>query len=185
MATIHSIKTQRCDLRALVPADAEALFEILSDAGTVKFLNLTQPKCVPDAEKIIEEYLEGYRAGTKFPFAIIERSRQKLIGVFLIKLDLFDEDCFEYTTYLHKDFQGKGFINEVFPSMLQFAFEQIGTGNVRGFIMQGNNASAKISLKNKMILEKVFDVPGIPHKIESYLMTREQYNLLAGTKKSN
>lgn len=183
MIEIPTLETARCTLRELVPADADALFEILRDEKTTEFLNLKRPENVSDAEKIIEEYSDGYRRGTKFPFAVVERSRRKLVGVFLIKEDLFDEDCFEYTTYFHRDFWGRGYLSEVFPPMLSFAFEKTGTGNVRGFVMQGNDASAKVCLKNKMILEKIFDVPGIPRKIESYLMTREMYFLLAGTPK--
>ncbi|MCR5184028.1 MAG: GNAT family N-acetyltransferase [Opitutales bacterium] len=184
MGKIRILESEHYSLRKLTMDDAAEVFEILSDPGIVKYLNLEAPKNLSDAQKIVAEYLEAYRAGTKYPFAIVSRGNGMFLGVLLLKVDLYDEDCFEYTAYVKRDFQGRGVLSEVFPLMLSFAFEEVGTGNVRGFIKQGNEASAKLCRKNKMLLEKIFDVPGIPEKIESYLMTRERYNnLLAGTQK--
>ena len=53
--------------------------------------------------------------------------------------------------------------------MTQIAFEDIGTGNFRGFVMDKNIASKKVLEKCGCKLEKIFNVDGIDGKIYSYL----------------
>ena len=59
--------------------------------------------------------------------------------------------------------------------MVKFGFEEIKTGNFRGFIMEENNASSHVLEKNGFKLEKVFLVDGIKSKIKSYLMKKDEY----------
>ena len=59
--------------------------------------------------------------------------------------------------------------------MTAFSFDEIKTGNFRGFVMEKNIASAKVLEKCGFKLEKIFDVPGLEGKILSFLMTKEDY----------
>lgn len=173
--TIEIINTQRCVLRKIEDEDCLEIYKILSDVDVIQNLNMELHQSIEDTKKLIEEYLIEYEKGTKYPYAIIEKDTKAFIGVFLIKLDLYDEDCFEFTIYLNKNFWGKGIYSELLPFMTQVAFEKIQTGNFRGFVMEKNKASSKVLMRNNFMLEKVFEVPGIEGKIESYLITKEQY----------
>ena len=175
MIDMNIVETERLVLRKLTKDDSLDVFKILSDSETVKYLNLDAVNNVDDVIKLIEEYLNGYKEGNKFPFAIVDKNTNNFIGVFLIKLDIFDDDCFEFTVYIDKEFWNKGVYTEVLPKMIQFAFENIETGNFRGFVMKNNTASAKVLLKNNFKLEKSFTVEGLPEEIESYLMTKNFY----------
>lgn len=176
MIDINTIYTNRFILRQIKRSDNVSIFDILSDAMTTKHLNIKKIETISDVDSIIDDYLSQYLKGEKFPFAIISKETNNLVGVFLIKLDLFDPDCYEFTVYIKRELWNNGIYSEVLPYMEEFAFDKIGTGNFRGFIMISNRASAAVLKKNHFVLEKTFSVDGLPEMIESYLMTRENHD---------
>lgn len=169
------IETDRFILRKVEENDAEEIFKILSDKDVNANLNMDIHKDISDTKKLIKDYLQENEIGNKYPFVILDKVTQKFLGVFLIKLDLFDEDCFEFTIYISRDEWGKGIYTEVLPYMTKFVFEEIKTGNFRGFVMEKNIASSKVLEKCGFELEKIFEVPGLEGKIISYLIKREDY----------
>ena len=172
---IEEINTERYILRKIEKSDCDDVYRLLSNPDIVENLNMNIHTKKEDTESLIEDYLKELKEGKKYPYAIIEKDTKKFIGVFLIKLDLYDEDCFEFTIYLDKDFWGRGIYTEVLPCMEEVAFEKIKTGNFRGFVMEKNKASSRVLEKCDFLLEKVFEVPGIEGKIESYLITKDEY----------
>lgn len=175
MIEMDEINTDRFILRQVVESDSEKIYKILNDKDTAKYLNMDKIESVSDADALIKDYLSQYANGDKFPFAITDKNTKELIGVFLIKLDLYDPDCYEFTIYIKHELWNKGIYSEVLPYMTDFAFTKIGTGNFRGFIMISNKASGIVLKKHGFILEKTFAVDGLPEMIESYLITKEQY----------
>ena len=169
------IETDRFILRKVEKDDNNYIFEILCDEEVIQNLNMDIHKNIEDTNKLIEDYLLENMKGNKYPIAIVDKKTKKFIGVFLIKIDLFDEDCFEFTVYIGKKYWGKGIYTEVLPYMVKFAFEKIKTGNFRGFVMEKNIASSKVLEKSGFNLEKIFEVPGLDGKIISYLITKEEY----------
>ena len=172
---MENIVTNRFILRKVNKEDSTEIFKILSDKDVNENLNMDIHVNILDTDKLIEEYLGENKNGNKYPFAIIDKNTKEFLGVFLIKLDLYDEDCFEFTIYIGKDNWGKGIYTEVLPYMTEYAFTKIQTGNFRGFVMEKNIASSKVLEKCGFTLEKVFEVPGLNGKIKSYLITREEY----------
>jgi ribosomal-protein-alanine N-acetyltransferase len=173
--TINNIETERFILRKVEYSDLEEIFNILSDENVITNLNMDLHRNIDDTRKLLDNYFEEYNKGTKYPYAIIEKTTKKLVGVFLIKLDLYDEDCFEFTIYIDPRFWNKGIYTEVLPYMTKVAIEDIKTGNFRGFVMEKNEASAIVLERAGFELEKIFNVPGLEGKIKSYLITRENY----------
>ena len=172
---IENIDTPRFLLRKVEYSDCDEIFEILSDENVITNLNMDIHKSIEDTRKLLDEYFEEYKKGNKFPYAIIDKENNNFVGVFLIKLDLYDEDCFESTIYLNKSYWNKGVFTEIMPYMTKVAIEDVKTGNFRGFVMEKNKASSRVLEKCGFELEKIFDVPGLEGKILSYLMTRENY----------
>lgn len=172
---MKSIKTKRYILRIVESNDAENIYKILSNEKVISTLNMDIHQSINDTYKLLNSYLEELSKKTKFPFAIINKETNEFIGVFLIKLDLYDDDCFEFTIYLDEKHWGKGIYKEVLPYMIRFAFEDIGTGNFRGFVMEKNLISANVLSKSGFNLEKIFEVPGIEGKILSFLITKDVY----------
>lgn len=175
MVKIETINTERFILRQMVESDSESVFKILSDKETAKYLNMAKVNTLSDADALVKDYLSQYAVGEKFPFAITEKDSEDLIGVFLIKRDLYNPDSFEFTVYIKREMWNRGIYSEVLPYMTDFAFQKIGTGNFRGFIMISNKASGNVLAKHGFVLEKTFAVDGLPEAIESYMMTKEKY----------
>ena len=175
MLHINQIETNRFLLNMLELDDHVRVFEILNDEEVMRYLNVGRMETLDDARNLVQDYLEGYKAGTKYPFAITSKDENCLVGIFVIKLDLFDEDCFEFTVFIDRKYWNTGIYSEVLPYMTEVAFNVINTGNFRGFVMSNNKSSARVLLKNGFVLEKTFSVDGIADKIESYLLTYEQY----------
>lgn len=169
------IDTKRFILRKVETEDVEEIFKILRDKEIIENLNQDIHKNIDDTKNMLNEYFEEYKKGNKYPFAIIDKETKDFVGVFLIKLDLYDEDCYEFTVYLKKEYWGKGIYTEILPFMTAYSFDEIKTGNFRGFVMEKNIASAKVLERCGFKLEKIFDVPGLEGKILSYLMTKEEY----------
>lgn len=172
---IEKEETNRCKFRLVKDTDEKDIFEILSDEDVITNLNMDIHKSILDTRQMLKDYKKEFINGNKLPLAIISKDNDDFIGVFLIKLDLYNEDAFECTVYLKKKFWNKGIYSEILPSMIKFAFEVIQTKNFRGYVMEKNKASARGLEKNGFKLEKIFNVPGIDEKIYSYLMTLEMH----------
>lgn len=172
---MENIETNRFLLRKVTIEDAENIFKILSNPKVISNLNMDIHKNLDDTHKLLADYFEGLENKTKFPYAILDKKTNAFLGIFLIKLDLYDEDCFEFTIYLSEEHWGKGIYSEVLPHMVKVAFENIKTGNFRGFVKEKNIASSKVLEKCNFKLEKIFEVPGLEGKIISYLITKEDY----------
>lgn len=166
---MKEIETNRFLLKKLERKYANELFNILSNPRVITNLNMNIHSSVSDTEKLLDEYEEGFKKGEKYPYEILDKNTNEFIGVFLIKLDLYDEDCFEFTIYLDEKHWKKGIYSEVLPYMTEVAFKDIKTGNFRGFVMEKNIASRKVLERSGFDLEKIFEVDGLDGKIYSYL----------------
>lgn len=172
---IRDIETNRFYLRKTLREDSIDIFKLLSDQEIIKTLNMPIHKSIEDTNRLLEEYLEGIEKGIKYPYTIIDKNTGTFIGIFLIKLDLYNDDAYECTVYLAKEFWGKKVYTEILPYMIKVVFEGIKTKNFRGYVMEKNIASRKGLEKLGFTLEKIFNVPGIEDKIYSFLMTDKMY----------
>lgn len=172
---LEQLETKRFFLRKVDIKDNKDIFEILSDEETTKYLNMKRHVNLKMTDDMINEYLNGVEEKTKYPFAIIDKETNCFIGVILVKLDLYDEDCFEFTIYINKKYWNRGIYTEVIKPIIKFSFEEIKTGNFRGFVMEENESSCRVLEKSGFSLEKIFSVPGIEGRIKSYLITMDEY----------
>lgn len=172
---LKQLETKRFILRKVDMQDNIEIFEILSDEETTTYLNMEKHINIEMTNNMIKDYLNGLEEGTKYPFAIIDKETNNFIGVILVKLDLYDEDCFEFTIYINKKYWNKGIYTEVIKPIIKFSFKKIKIGNFRGFVMEGNESSCKVLERSGFTLEKIFNVPGIERKIKSYLITKNEY----------
>lgn len=166
---MRTIETKRYILKLVEKKNANKIFKILSNPQVIENLNMDIHTKIEDTIELLNEYYKGLEKGEKYPYEILDKVTGEFIGIFLIKLDLFDEDCYEFTIYLDEKYWGNGVYTEVLPYMTQVVFEDIGTGNFRGFVMDKNIASKRVLEKCGFELEKIFNVDGIEGKIYSYL----------------
>ena len=176
MQEIRIIETNRYILKILEEKYKKDIFNILSNPDVIENLNMSIHKSIDDTTKLIDEYYDGFNKNEKFPFEIIDKNTNNFIGVFLIKLDIYDEDSFEFTIYLDQKYWGLGIYTEILPYMVEFSFKDIGTKYFRGFVMEKNIASRKVLENFDFNLDKIFDVDGIDEKIYSYVKTNDLNN---------
>lgn len=169
------IETNRYVLKTIENKNINNIFNILSNKNVVKNLNMNIHKKIEDTETLLKNYNDGLKEKTKFPFEIIDKTNNRFLGVFLLKVDLYDEDCFEFTIYLDEKYWGNGIYTEILPYMARYVFYEINVNNFRGFVKEKNEASKKVLEKCGFELEKIFSVEGIDDKIYSYLMTKEMF----------
>ena len=172
---IKEVTTNRCKFRLVEETDIDDIYEILSNPSVITNLNMNIHKTKEDTKNLLKDYKTEFEKGTKLPLVILEKDTNAFIGVFLIKLDLYNDNAYEITVYLKEKFWGKGIYTEILPSMIRFAFEVVQTENFRGYVMEKNIVSAKGLEKSGFILEKIFEVPNIEGDIRSYLITRNMY----------
>lgn len=173
---MREIETKRFFLREILKEDAKEVFNILNKENVIKTLNMRKMQSIQDSENLIKEYLEEYEKGNKEPFVIVNKVTQEFLGVFLLKVDLYNENAFEFTIFIKPECWGTGIYTEVLPYMISEVFENIGVDNFRGYVKEGNVASEKVLQKNKFKLEKIFRVENIEERIKSYLITKEMYD---------
>ena len=105
---MREIETNRFILKKLEDKYINSVYNILSDKNVISNLNMNIHKNINDTKKLFKEYEEGYLKKEKYPFEIIDKNNGNFIGVFLIKLDIYDEDSFEFTIYLDKKYWNMG-----------------------------------------------------------------------------
>lgn len=111
---MRKIETKRFILRKVELEDSISIYKILSNESVICNLNMDIHTKIEDTYSLLNEYNKGIENGTKFPYAIIDKNTSDFIGVFLIKLDVFDEDCFEFTIYLDEKYWGKRCVHRSF-----------------------------------------------------------------------
>lgn len=169
------MNTDRLNLRLVDINDSTDIYNILSNDNVNQNLNMDKPKDINDINELINKYFKHYQDETYEPLAITLRDTNEFVGVFLFKLDLYNEDAYECTIYIDEKFWNKGITTEVMKFMVNYFFNNYKQSNFRGYIMEKNTASARVFEKCNFKLERIFKVDGIDGNILSYLMTREDY----------
>lgn len=175
---MEDIETNRFTLSKISLADAENVYNILTNENVINNLNIDNQKNIEDTKSLINDYLNGYNNKTKYPYKIIDKNTGDFVGVFINKLDLYDDDCFEFTVFITENYWNKGVYSEILPYMIDSTFKLTNFNNYRGFVKEPNIASRKVLEKYNFELEKIFKVPGIEENIYSYLMKKDRWKTI-------
>lgn len=168
------IETERCIIQDVTIENKNEIYNILSNKEVNENLNIEKPVDEKVIENLMLKYESEYKKGTYEPLAIIDKANKNFIGVILLKLDLYNDDAYEYTSYINPNYKNKGITTEVLKEVTKYFFENYKQNNFRGYIMTKNIASKRVLEKNNFALEKIFNVKGLG-EIYSYLMTRENF----------
>jgi [ribosomal protein S5]-alanine N-acetyltransferase len=180
LSEIPTLHTKRFTLRSLTIEDTRALFSILSNKKTMKFITSNPVKSEEEVQKVIAKYLTRFLEQKELPWVIIETGSQRIIGQFrLHKLDLWHKKA-EMGAVIHEDYQRKGVMTEILTIMIPFVFETLKLNRLVGDIFAGNEGSRKLlekfGFKKEGVLRQTdFDGKNY-HDTVVYSMLAEDYH---------
>jgi [ribosomal protein S5]-alanine N-acetyltransferase len=156
------IETPRLMMRHFVPADLDALSDLMANADFMLFSSgiFTREQT---ASFLFDRVIAAARAGLPSQFALIMREQNRLIGYcgfFRQVVDAVIEIEIGYR--LHPDYWNYGLATEAARAVRDYAFEVLKLERVISLIHPENHASRRVTEKNGMKLEKVTVFRGFP-----------------------
>jgi RimJ/RimL family protein N-acetyltransferase len=149
------LETNKITLRLLTKEDFPAFQKETGNPDEWEYFtaNLADPK---ECKLWLDEALQQYGAGLKFPFVIINREIDQIIGSTSYgNISLRDKRLEIGWTWLGKNFRGKGFNPHIKYLMLQYAYESMGFERVEFKTDVMNQASRKALTKIGAIEEGI------------------------------
>lgn len=144
LTEIPTLLTNHYILRSVTIDDTYALFSILSNKNTMRFITANPIKSKEEMHKAIVKSLTKFADRQEIPWVIIDKDSQSLIGQFrLHKLDFWHRKA-EMGAVIHEDIQGKGVMTEILKTMIPFVFETLELNKLVGDIFAGNEGSRKL-----------------------------------------
>ena len=138
------LQTARLTLRPFRASDAVPLFDIFSDTEVVRFWSGAAWTDMGQAEKMIEEALQGVGDNGILRYAIALSETDKLIGICNLR-GFFEQNrrC-ELGYALGRAWWGRGFAGEALEALLGHAFGPLDLNRIEADIDPRNDASARL-----------------------------------------
>lgn len=140
------IDTDRLQLRAFAPDDADRYFSYRSLPETVRYL-YRDPKTYEQAVESVAKSarLEFDKDGDILALAIQPKGAAELAGEVILKLASTAAEQAEIGYSLHPDAVGNGYVTEAATAMLRLGFEHYGFHRIFARIDEDNTASASVA----------------------------------------
>ncbi len=137
-------------LRRTTPDDADGVFAYASDAEVTRYLTITPRTGVDDSVEFLEWCEEVWDAGSSFPLAIVDRSRNEFIGMIELRVSIHG---IELGYALQKSSWGSGFMTEAIRGAADWAFSSEDVHRVWAYVDVANVASRRVLEKAGMARE--------------------------------
>lgn len=136
--------------------DSQALFNLRSNAQTMRFMDSYPYKTIQDAVLAIQENRLAFQEKKGINWSIFEKENNQFIGYFGF-WRFFRHNCRAEIGYaLHPDYWGKGYMSETLKTMLPFAFEEFGLHSIAANVNTKNESSIRLLEKNGFVQEAHF-----------------------------
>jgi RimJ/RimL family protein N-acetyltransferase len=140
------IETERLHLRRFVPDDLEALHEIYSDPGVVRYLyedvrSLDEVRALLDRKRAQTSLS---REGDALAVALVARETGRLVGNVVLQWVSEAHRQGEIGFVMHPAEQGRGYATEAARPLLAYAFDELRLHRVVGRTEARNAGSARV-----------------------------------------
>lgn len=151
-----TFETQRLILRPFQSTDANKVQELAGDFEVAR-TTLSIPHPYPDgaAEAWISASSKRSDEGDGFPFALIHKENNDLIGCMGINVDKWHQRG-ELGYWIGKDFWNRGYASEAAKRLIRFGFEDLHLNKIWAAAMSNNPASSNVMKKAGMRFEGEF-----------------------------
>nr|WP_205169953.1 GNAT family protein [Bacillus pakistanensis] len=176
------IETNHFNLRELRLEDATALFPIISDEGTMKFITPHPVKTLKEMKSTVNKMIEGCKSKQEVVWVIEDKTTKKVVGVFRFhKWNQWHKKA-EIGVVIRNEYQNQGVMKEILPKMLYHGFMKMNLNRIVGDIFEGNKASMKLLInhgfhKDGQLRETDFDGSEY-HDTIVYSLLKREYEVL-------
>lgn len=139
-----TIETERLILRPMTAADADAVFQWVSDERVTRYMvytTYTSVEQVAEWLKFLEHDAHDYH------FGFVRKSDGKLIGSGSIGPDSKDEGFWGFGYNFRYDCWGNGYATEAAKAMIQYAYDNFGARRFTASHAEPNTASGRVMQK--------------------------------------
>lgn len=156
------LETPRIALREFVPADADALAQVISDPKAM--LHYPAPFDRQGVEAWIERNLRRYASDTIGLWAMILKQSGELIGdCGLTRQVVEGVEEIEIGYHLRRDHWGKGLATEAARAVRDYGFAKLNVNRLISLIRPENTPSRRVAEKNGMKFWKEVVWRNLPH----------------------
>ncbi len=146
MNPFPELRTERCLLRQILPADQQHIFEGLSHPDVIPYYGVQFPTFEATAEQM-RWYADLENTGAGIWWAICDTSTGTFMGAGGLN-DLDKTHCkAEIGFWLLPDFWNQGYMQEVMPVIWQYGFEKLDLHRIEGFVESENHLCKKAMAK--------------------------------------
>lgn len=170
MEVFPQLHTNRLTLRKLGVEDTPSLVKYANNKKiTEHILNMPYPYQEPDAVFRISYVHRGFKAKTRYVFAVIFKESGELIGEISLHVDS-SRNIAQLAYWLGEPFWNKGLATEATGVVLKFGFEQLHLDMVYAECLLENKASQKVLVNNKLIKA------GTSGSVVQYRITKQEFD---------
>lgn len=146
-AVLQEYETERFRLRQLTKSDAESLYRNLSDPALMQFYDMPALQSPDQAEDLLAQWRAAEIAGTGCRWGIAARNTGRFIGtVGYHAIENLHARC-EIGYEINPEYWGRGIMSEIFPHVLQHAFDVLRLDRIGALVSPGNIASERLLRK--------------------------------------
>ena len=157
------IETDRLLLRTLRMADAEDIFEWVSDPQVTAYLFWRAHQSIEDSR----DFIAWVTADNFACWGVVLAKNSKVIGNCFLHNVNFEHKRAEIAFNIARKYWGKGYATETAQAVIQFGFEGWHLNRIEGTCMVENRASARVMEKAGMTLEGI---------LRKYVYTKERFH---------
>ncbi len=150
------LTTERLIMRQMTKEDAADIFTLRSDASVSKYISRKPYTTMDEAAAFIDTITNGIVNNEWGYWAIALKDTNKLIGTACL-WHIHVENCRAEIGYeLMPAHHGKGFMLEVLPALIKYAFKTVKLHSLEANVYPDNVASIKLLEKNGFVREAYF-----------------------------
>ncbi|MEW6208891.1 MAG: GNAT family N-acetyltransferase [Acidobacteriota bacterium] len=158
-----NIETSRLKLRPPIIEDAESIFDrYAQDILVTRYLTWRPHSSILETQNFLRRCISAWADGSAFPWALIRKQDEQLIGMAEIRIDRFKADI---GYVLARPEWGKGYVPEAMKEVVDWAMRQEEIYRVWAVCDVENLASArvleKIGMKREGLLSRWIMHPNI------------------------
>jgi ribosomal-protein-alanine N-acetyltransferase len=150
----ENIFTERLLLRKPVTEDAVPIFEeYAQDEEITQFLTWVPHQSIQDTKAFIKRCSLSWKKGTAFPWTIIRKADNQLLG--MIEIVAIDQSGVNIGYVLARPFWGQGYMMEALQALIQWAMEQNDIYRVWAICDVNNISSTRVMEKSGLQKEGI------------------------------